>query len=130
MLAGDPKDLRILAAALDVEHQQIAFYEVGARLSDAPIVPTILRQERAHAAAVAEAIRELGGTPAPARPAARFALARGYDAWRQEAIRREEAWSSGYAALIPKLANERLRATFGALMTTEAEHAVALDVAG
>jgi rubrerythrin len=130
MLAGDPKDLRILAAALNVEHEQIAFYGAGAQLSEAPIVKTILAQERAHAAAIAEAIRELGGTPAPARPTARFALKRGYDAWRREAIEREEAWSSGYAALIPKLANERLRATFGALMTTEAEHAVALDIAG
>jgi rubrerythrin len=128
-LAGDPKDLRILAAALEVERTQIAFYEAGVRLTRARIVGTILRHERAHAAAIAEAIRELGGTPARARPVARFSLARGFDAWRQEAIQREEQWSAGYAALIPKLASEQLRATFGALMTTEAEHAVALDVA-
>lgn len=127
-LAGDPKDLRVLAAALEVERTQIALYEVGVRLSDKPIVKTILAQERAHAAAIEEAIRELGGTPAAARPLARFSLARGFDAWRQEAIQREEQWSTGYAALIPKLANERLRQTFGALMTIEAEHAVALDV--
>src|SRR3954467_15618948 len=37
LLAGDPKDLRILAAALDVEHAQVAFYETGVRLSDALI---------------------------------------------------------------------------------------------
>lgn len=128
-IAGDPKDLRVLTAALDVERTQIAFYEVGARLSHAPIVQAILQQERAHEAAIAEAIRELGGTPPAARPVARFSLSRGFDAWRQEAIQREEQWSAGYAALIPKLANEQLRATFGALMTTEAEHAVALDVA-
>jgi rubrerythrin len=127
-LAGDPKDLRVLAAALEVERTQIALYEVGVRLSNKPIVKTILAQERAHAAAIEEAIRELGGTPAAARPLARFSLARGFDAWRQEAIQREEQWSTGYAALIPKLANERLRQTFGALMTIEAEHAVALDV--
>jgi hypothetical protein len=30
--------------------------------------------------------------------------------------------------VIPKLANPRLRSTFGAIMTTEAEHAVALEV--
>src|SRR4051795_13443935 len=73
-LAGDPKDLRILAAALDVERAQIAMYEVGARLSDAPIVRTILGHERAHAAAIEEAIRELGASPAAARPVARFSL--------------------------------------------------------
>jgi rubrerythrin len=127
-IAGDPKDLRILTAALQVEHEQIAFYEVGKQLSGAPVIRTILAQERAHAAAVSEAIRELGGKPAPAKPAVRFAPANGFDAWRQEAIKREEQWSAGYAALIPKLVNVQLRATFGALMTTEAEHAVALDV--
>jgi rubrerythrin len=98
-------------------------------LSGAPVVKTILEHERAHAAAIAEAIRELGGTPTAARPVARFSLTRGFGVWRQEAIQREEQWSAGYAAFIPKLANEQLRATFGALMTIEAEHAVALDVA-
>jgi rubrerythrin len=128
-IAGDPKDLRILFAALQVEREQIAFYELGTTLSEAPIVDTILAQERAHAAAVAEAIRELGGTPASGSASARFDPARGFGAWRREAATREEQWSAGYAALIPKLANVQLRATFAALMTTEAEHAVALDVA-
>ena len=128
-VAGDPKDLRVLAAALEVERAQVALYEAGVRLSDAPVVEQILAQERAHAAAIEEAIRELGGTPAAPRPLARHSLRRGFDAWRQDAINREEQWSAGYAALIPKLANESLRATFGALMTTEAEHAVALDLA-
>jgi rubrerythrin len=128
-LAGDPKDLRILAAALEVERKMIAMYELGVRLSSAPIVPTILAQERAHAAAIEEAIRELGGTPAPGRPIARPSVTRGFDSWRQDAINAEEQWSAGYAALIPKLANPRLRSTFAALMTTEAEHAAALDAA-
>jgi rubrerythrin len=128
-LAGDPKDLRILAAALESEREQTAFYEAGVRLSDSAAVKKILAHERAHAAAIEEAIRELGGTPAAPRPIARYSLARGFDAWRQDAINREEQWSAGYAALIPKLANARLRSTFGALMTVEAEHAVALDVA-
>jgi rubrerythrin len=128
-VAGDPKDLRILAAALESERQQVAFYEAGVRLSDSPTVKTILTHERAHAAAIEEAIRELGGTPAAPRPIARYSLARGFDAWRQDAINREEQWSAGYAALVPELANPRLRSTFGALMTTEAEHAVALDLA-
>lgn len=127
-LAGDPKDLRILAAALQVEREQIAFYESGLRLRDTAAIRRILTQEHAHAAAIEEAIRELGGAPAPPRPIARYSLARGFDAWRQDAINREEEWSAGYGAVIPKLANPRLRSTFGALMTTEAEHAVALDV--
>ena len=128
MIAGDTHDLRVLAAALEVERDQIALYQAGLKLRAAPIMKTILDQERAHAAAIEEAIRELGGTPAPARPRARFAKHESFGVWRQEAIGAEEQWSQGYAALIPKLANQRLRGTFGALMTTEAEHAVALDL--
>jgi rubrerythrin len=127
-VAGDPSDLRVLAAALEAERAQVALYEAGALLSDAPILKTILEQERAHVAAIEEAIRELGGKAAPARPVARSSLNRGFGSWRREAIRRENEWSAGYAALIPKLANPRLRSTFGALMTTEAEHAVALEL--
>jgi hypothetical protein len=127
-IAGDPSDIRILNAALDSEREQIAFYETGVKLTDKPIVGHILSQERAHAAAIEEAIRELGGTPAPARPIAHYSLSRGYDAWRKDAIAREEQWSAGYASVIPKLKNQALRSTIGALMTTEAEHAVALDV--
>jgi rubrerythrin len=129
MIAGDPKDVRILVAALQVEREQIAFYETGAKLSDTEILKTILSQERAHAAAIEEAIRELGAKPPPAQTVRRFNVGRGFDAWRQEAIRREDQWSAGYAALIPKLANDSLRATFGALATTEAEHAAAIEVA-
>jgi rubrerythrin len=127
-IAGDPSDLRILAAALQSEREQIAFYEAGLQLRDSPSLTTILSHERAHAAAIKEAIRELDGKPAAPQPIARYSLARGFDAWLQDAIKREEQWSAGYAAVIPKLVNARLRATFGALMTTEAEHAVALDV--
>ena len=129
-VAGDPKDLRILNAALASEREQIAFYEVGAKLGDKPIVRQILAHQRAHARAIEEAIRELGGTPSAATPARPYNARRGYDAWRQDAIVRQEQWSHGYESVIPKLANPRLRSTFGALMTSEAENAVALDVAG
>jgi rubrerythrin len=129
-IGGDPKDLRVLTAALQVEREQIAFYELGRGLRDTAVARAILEHERAHAAAITEAIRDLGGRPAAGRAAARFDPARGFGEWRRTAIAREEQWSAGYAALIPKLANPRLRATFGALMTSEAEHAVALDLAG
>jgi rubrerythrin len=129
-VAGDPKDLRILTAALQSEREQVAFYEVGVKLTDKPTVARILAYQRAHAAAIEQAIRELGGTPPAESPIAHYSLNRGYGAWRQDAINREEQWSSGYAAVIPKLVNPRLRSTFGALMTSEAEHALALDIAG
>ena len=129
VIAGNPADIRVLDAALQVEYEQIAFYRVGVRLSKAPILRTILEQEQAHLAAIKEAIRELGGTPAPPGAVAGANIPADFKGWKAAAIAREQQWSAGYAALIPKLANQRLRGTFGALMTTEAEHAVALEVA-
>jgi rubrerythrin len=132
-LAGSPTDLPLLRAALEIERSQIALYEAGSQLvsgREAALVETILAHERRHAEALAEAIRELGGRPAEPRPPAAYArgIPRGIDAWRRHAIQSEERWTAAYAAAIPKIANLRLRATFGAMMTTEAEHAVALDV--
>jgi rubrerythrin len=134
LIAGDPADLPVLAAALEVERAQVALYEVGARLAsgrESTLVRQILAHERRHAQTIAEAIQELGAEPGGPRPRALYerGVPRALDAWRQHAIQMEETWSAGYAAAIPKLANRRLRATFGALMTTEAEHAVALSVA-
>jgi rubrerythrin len=133
LIAGDAADLPVLAAALEVERAQIALYEAGLKLVDggeAALVRTILSHERRHAESVTEAILELGGKPAGARGGDAYTrgIPRGADAWRQHAIQSEELWSAGYGTLIPKLHNRRLRATFGALMATEAEHAVALTV--
>lgn len=130
-LAGDPADVRILAAALEAERAQVALYEIGMGLTSDPIVHTILGHERAHVAAVEELIRELDATAPAARPAAEYrrGVPRTRNAWRRHAVRAEEQWSAGYASVLPRLKNPRLRSTFAALMTTEAEHAVALDVA-
>jgi rubrerythrin len=132
-LAGSPSDVPVLSAALEIERSQIALYEAGTWLlsgREAALVQTILAHERSHAEALAEAIRELGGRPAAPRAAAAYArgIPRGGDAWRRHAIESEQQWTAAYAAAIPKLANLPLRATFGAMMTTEAEHAVALDL--
>ncbi len=131
LLAGDPGDARILRAALETERTQVALYEIGAGLTSDPLVRTILAQERAHAAAVEELLREVGATVPGARPAAvyRRGVPNEAHAWRAHAIAAEETWSAGYAFVIPKLESTQLRATVAALMTTEAEHAVALDVA-
>ena len=131
VLAGNPHDLRILAAALEAERAQVALYEAGVRMGAGTIGRQILGQEHAHRAAIEETIRELGGTPAAARPAVDYtrAIPRGLDAWRRHAVAAEHQWSAGYPAVIPRLVNPRLRSTFAALMTTEAEHGVALETA-
>lgn len=136
LIAGNPADLPLVGTALELERTQIALYEAALPVLNgrrAEIARTALAHERAHAAALAEAMRELGATPPPAR--ARSAYERGFPrgadagAWTQFAIQFEERAVAGYAAAIPKLENRRLRATFGAIMASEGEHAVALDVA-
>jgi rubrerythrin len=134
-LAGSAADLPFLAAALEVERAQVALYEAAIRSlqgEQAALARKLLGHERAHAAAVAEAIGELGGRPAPSRPRAFYerGLPEGADgrAWVRAAIEREQAAVDAYAGAIPKLANGRLKSTFGAIMTSEAEHAAALGV--
>ena len=132
-VAGLAADIPILGAALEVERTQIAVYEVGLGLVDdeqRELVRTILAHERRHAMAIAEAIEELGGSPARARPAAEYRrdLPDSADAWRRFAVAAEEEWAAGYAAALPRFANKRLRGTFGAIMAAEAQHAVALGL--
>jgi rubrerythrin len=136
ILAGDPADLPIVATALELERTQIALYEAGLRVlagRPASIAREALRHERAHAETLAETIRELGGTPAPPRAAAAYAggFPSGGDAaaWSRYAIALEEQAVASYGGAIPRLANNRLRATFAAIMAAEAEHAVALGLA-
>ena len=134
-LAGSAADLPLLGTALELERSLIALYETGADLLSgraATVARIALEHEHAHADALAEAMRELGGRPpAPRDPSAYrhgFPRTGGAPAWRKFAIAYEEKAVAGYAAAIPKLANARLRSTFASIMTSEAEHAVALDV--
>jgi rubrerythrin len=134
-LAGTTADVPLLGTALELERTLIALHEIGVELltgRGARVAAVVLEHEHAHADALAEAMRELGVTPSPPRGASAYrrGLPRsgGAGAWRQFAIQFEEKAVAGYAASIPKLANPRLKATFAAIMTSEAEHAVALDV--
>jgi len=133
LLAGAPADVPALGVALELERTLVEMYRAGLPLLTGPeaaLARTALAQEQAHAAALAEAIRELGGVPVPARPGSAyrrgFPRSRRAGDWVAFAIAFERKAAAGYAAAIPKLANPRLRSTFGAIMTSEAEHAVAL----
>lgn len=134
MVAGDEADIPLLATALEVERAQVALYEAGLELIDderRALLRTILDHERKHALALEQAIQELGGTPAKPRPASvyRSGIPEG-DAtrWLRHAVSAEEQAVAGYAAALPRIVNRRLRGTFGALMTSEAEHAIALGL--
>lgn len=130
-VAGNDADVPVLGAALEVERSQIALYRAGLEVIDderRDLLRTILEHERRHALALEEAITELGGTVAAPQPSYDRDIPRATGDWLRYAVSAEERWSAGYAAALPKLVNRRLRGTFGALMTSDAEHAVALGL--
>lgn len=122
-LAGSPADIPVLRERMSAEHFGIAVIEASlGRLNGEAlaIAETVLKHDREHAEALAEAIRELGGSPGAPRPPVPEGT--GIDAL----VTLKDRASDAYAKSIPALANARLRGTFGALMTTEAQHAEAL----
>jgi hypothetical protein len=124
-LAGSAADIPALRRALGVEREAIAVLDASLpRLpSEAlPLARTILAHDREHMDALAQAIRELGGAPSAA-PAA--AVAAG-PATLSDLVGYKQRVAGSYELAIPDLVNRRLRATFGSIMTIEAEHAEAL----
>src|SRR4051812_41132341 len=74
-LAGSAADVPLIGTALELERSLIALYETGADLltgRGAQVARTALAHERAHADALAEAIRELGAKPPPPRAASAY----------------------------------------------------------
>jgi hypothetical protein len=129
-LAGNPSDLPRLREALEVERAEIAVLELGLqRLQGRPlaIARVALAHERAHADAVAEAIRELGAKPPAPRDPAGYARRMSRDPHRflVQLVEFQNGVASSYETRLPATVNVRLRATFAAIMTTEAEHAAA-----
>jgi rubrerythrin len=125
-LAGSVADIPAIAERLKAERFGIAVIQASlTRLNGdaAATARTILEHDHEHAEALAEAIRELSGKPEPAQPPIPEGI--GLDAL----ITLKERTSRAYEHAIPSLANTRLRGTFGALMTVEAEHAMALRLA-
>lgn len=125
-LAGSAADLPALRDRLAAEYAQIALVRESLDALDGEaraLARTIVEHDRQHAEALAEAIRELGGAPPAAESSQPEAAS------LDELVRLKERASAAYAAAIPKLANPRLRGTFGAVMTAEAEHAAALGLA-
>lgn len=130
-LAGSAADLPRLRELLEIERAEVAMFELGLRRLDAralPLARAALAHERAHADALAEAIRELGGSPpAPRDPSAYTrSMPRTARAYLEALARFEDRVVSSYALRIPETVNARLRGTLGAALTTEAEHAAAL----
>jgi rubrerythrin len=127
--AGGGRDVMILNAALDLENTAIAAYTAGAALLKGAVLETgklFLAHEQEHAAGLAQAIRDLGGTPNKAKPAA--AYANGFPKLRSQndvlrfAVDLENTAVAAYVDAIPKLSDPKLRQTAAAINTNEAEH--------
>lgn len=127
--AGGGRDVMILNAALDLENTAIAAYTAGAALLKGAVLETgklFLAHEQEHAAGLAQAIRDLGGTPNKAKPAA--AYAKGFPKLRSQndvlrfAVDLENTAVAAYVDAIPKLSDPKLRQTAAAINTNEAEH--------
>ena len=118
--AGERADLPVLQAALELETTLIALYEAAPEKTT--LVRTILEHETAHAAGIRQAILDLRGTPADPEPAKLPALAD----FESVAAEYERNAAEAYAAAIPRLKNQRLRATFASIVASEAQHASAL----
>src|SRR3954468_20978749 len=74
-LAGSAADVPLLGTALELERSLIALYETGVDLltgRGGRGARIALEHERAHAEALAEAIRELGARPSAPRPASDY----------------------------------------------------------
>jgi hypothetical protein len=130
-LAGSAADIPLLQEQLDAERFEIAVVasavdRLGA--DGAALARIVLEHDRQHADALAQAIRELGGGPRPARGASSgdLGLGRGAREALQSVISLKARVAGSYERAIPTIANPRLRATFGSIMTVEAEHAEAL----
>jgi rubrerythrin len=126
---GSERDVAILNAALDLENTAVAAYTAGAALLKGALLETgklFLAQEQEHAAGLAQAIRDLGGTPNKAKPAA--AYAKGFPKLRSQndvlrfAVDLENTAVAAYVDAIPKLSDPKLRQTAAAINTNEAEH--------
>ena len=82
----------------------------------------LLEQEREHADALGDAIRQLGGTPNPPRASYAFPPLRTQARALRFATQVENTAIAAYIDSLPRLASPDLRGTAAAILTDEAEH--------
>jgi rubrerythrin len=108
---------------LDLERAAIVAYDEIASPQFGP-------HERAHADALRRMIGELGGTPAPARPAAeyrsQFPSLRTAREQLSFALDVETTAIGAYADALGKVATDAVRVTLAEIMATESEHAAVI----
>jgi len=123
--SGATPDVEILNSALDLENTAVAAYAAGApRLTGAvrALGAQFLGQEREHAAALGQAIKQLGGTPTKPKAAYDFPEFKGQEDVLNFALDLEGTAVAAYIDALPKVSDPELRGTASAILTNEAEH--------
>ena len=129
---SDEADVEMLNSVLDLELMAIEGYKSGAAALRRPrleIAKRFLEHERAHAEALATAIRDADGRPN--RPKSSYDLPR----LRSErdvlrfGVDVANTAIAAYIDALPKLSQGRLRALAASIVTVEAEHLVVLRAA-
>ena len=115
-------DIATLNFVLELEHEAVAAYTaVAARLDMAKV---FAEQEREHAGALVDAIKDLGGKPSKAEVADDYGFPQ-LDAEEDVlkfALDLENTTVAAYIDALPKLSSPDLRGTAASIVTNEAEH--------
>lgn len=137
---GGPRDVEVLNAALDLEYAAAAAYSGLAGLLEGEALELgrlLAGQEEEHANGIAQAIRDLGGTPGEPRTEDEYADELGIADLRDQraalrfALDLEDRAVTMYIEALPKLTSGPLRGTVAAIVTNEAQHiSVLLELLG
>jgi len=120
-----PPDADVINGMLDLEYTAVAAYRRAIptfRGETLRAARRFLPQEEAHAAALVKAVQGLGARAH--RPKARYPLPTPAteDEFFRYIVALENTTISAYLDALTKLSDRALRATMGAILTTEAEH--------
>jgi rubrerythrin len=123
-------DAALLNVLLDLEHGAIAAYATASRRLRGEALAaarTFAAHERRHVTALEVMIHSLGGTPITPRPRSEyehtFPRLRGARDALSLALDIETTAVAAYADALGKIATDSVRATAGAILVTESEHA-------
>ena len=133
-------DSQLLNTALSLEYEGIGAYDlaIGSTLLEAPYEATarlFQSHHEAHAEALANAVRTLGGTPVEPRPLDDYAVALNASALRNQddiialALRLERGAAEGYLGLLPSFEDREFSLLVARLAADETMHWTALTMA-
>ena len=127
--SGGEGDVAILNSALDLELMAVAAYTAGAGLLKGDVLAVgkqFLEHEQEHADGLAQAIKDLGGTPNKAKDSYDFPELKSQKDVLNFAVDLENTAVAAYIDALGKISDPKLRGTAAAIVTNEAEHIAVL----